>query len=358
MSRCLGAARYHRPRNHCPQRACLGLPADLARRLLAHRPSTASVRTAARLLAQRHRRHPCPGRSRHAPPDAADPAGPGLPGPFQRDPGRRREHRRHRRGRRRPRQRQPPEGHQRQPDTPRLGWQGLGDAAGPGRGRRHRLRPVHRRRHQLCAGHPHPAGRSRRRPVRAGLPDGAAPLPEPGRAPADPGVRLLLRPALPVPPGQPPHEQESGRSRRVHAGPARRPRRGRRPQGHQRRPDRRRCARHHAQAGRPRVLARLHHRGDQPTPLRLRPDLEHGGQERLHPAQVFPGAASRNGRRPRLALPAPSRRHGHRPLPAPVRASHTCRRGRRRRVAADVGHLPAHAQALPAEPAAGARPSR
>ncbi len=50
-----------------------------------------------------------------------------------------------------------------------------------------------------------------------------------GRAPADPGVRLLLRPALPVPPGQPPHEQESGRSRRVHAGPARRPRRGRRP---------------------------------------------------------------------------------------------------------------------------------
>ena len=45
-------------------------------------------------------------------------------------------------------------------------------------------------------------------------------------------LRLLLRPALPVPAGQPPGRAHGGRGRRLHAGPARRAGRLGRPRGH------------------------------------------------------------------------------------------------------------------------------
>src|SRR3984893_2462456 len=101
----------------------------------------------------------------------------------------------------------------------RLGRQGLGHGAGSaGRGRL-RVRAVHRRGHRLRAGHAdRPGARRRGRPPRPRLADGVAARGHWVGAPHRPGVRLLLRPALPVPLGEPARLAHRGRGRRMHAG--------------------------------------------------------------------------------------------------------------------------------------------
>ena len=189
------------------------------------------------------------------------------------------------------------------------GWAGkvwaMAEGA-PRRRRGYRLHPVHRRRHRLCARHARQAGGcgSRRR-VRAGVPDGAAAHRQPAGEAPRPGLRLLLRAAVPVPARQPAALADRGRSRRLHAGPRQRPGGGRRPGPDPRRADRRRRARQAAEAGGRALLARSHHRRTEPAALRpARRYLGHGRPQRLYPAALLARADCRGSARAGLAVPA------------------------------------------------------
>ena len=138
------------------------------------------------------------------------PADAGLPRQADGDSGRRRLGRRHRAGRgkagRRIRSALPgfdtarPSG----PAPGRLGGQGVGHGVRPGNGRPAGIRAVHRRGHQLRAGHAdRPGPRRGRRRLRPRLADGPAAHRDRLGAADRARVRVLLRPALPVPPGEP-----------------------------------------------------------------------------------------------------------------------------------------------------------
>ena len=86
------------------------------------------------------------------------------------------------------------------------------------------LRAVHRRRHRLAPGRaagPGPRGRGQR--PGPGLADGAAAHRDRVGAGGGPGVRVLLRPALPVPAGELDPVPHRGGGRRLHAGAPRGP---------------------------------------------------------------------------------------------------------------------------------------
>jgi len=213
-------------------RGRLGLPGPRARRVLADRPAASSARCRGRAVpvAGRGGGHPGPQRGRDAAGRTPHAARPGLPRRADRHPGRRLQHGRHRRGRGRTRPgagraagppRARPAGGGRHPAAARLGRQGLGHGPGPGRGRRpwsRGVRAVHRRRHRLggrrAAG---PGTRGRGGRPGSGLPDGVAADGDPVGTGRGPRVRVLLRPALPVPPGELAPVAHGGGRRRLHA---------------------------------------------------------------------------------------------------------------------------------------------
>ena len=224
MPRCAGADT--RRRLH-PRRDHLGVPAGRPRRLLATGQRLPYAAADPARVAERGRGRAGQERGRGAARHPADPARPGLPrgllgscsstttaptGPASRRPGRASADETGSR-----------DGYavvRRSPDPGRLGGQGVGHGSrgctpratpryvlftdadigyAPGDGRR--------------AG---PGGRGRR--PRAGVADGAAAGGHVLGAAAGPGVRLLLRPALPVPAGQQAGRAHGGRRGRMHAG--------------------------------------------------------------------------------------------------------------------------------------------
>ncbi len=255
----------------------------------------------------------------------------------------------------------------------RLGRQGLGHGAGPGRGghpvrrgARTWVRTVHRRRHRLGA--PGAARSGRRggggRPGPS-LPDGAAARRHRVGADRRPCLRLLLRPALSVPAGERPRVAYRGRGRGLHAGAPGGAAPVGRARADQRRAHRRRRAGADDQASGRTMLARAVHPGGQRPPVSAdRPPVADGGQVRLHPAELLPAAAARDGHRTAVSLCSAARRGDRRPGD-PGRGGLRGRgwpssaRGRSGpgRMGADVADLPAHAAAVPAVAAAGARPA-
>jgi hypothetical protein len=351
-------------------RARLGLPGHRARRVLADQPAAPPVPRCGRAgpVAGCGGGHPGPQRGRDAAGRAPHAARPGLPRRAHRRPGRRLQHGRHRRGRGRARTPAGPPGPDaagggRRAAAGRLGREGLGHGPGPGRRRVHgRLRAVHRRRHRLGGrGAAGPGARGRGGRPGPGLADGAAADGDRVGTGRRPGVRLLLRPAVPVPPGELAPVAHGRGGRRLHARAPRGPRAIRRAGPDQRRPHRRRGPGPGDQAPARALLARADHRRGQraPVPQARRPVAD-GGPVRLHPAAVLSLAAGRDRGRAGLRLPAAAGRGDRRAGgPAHDGGRDRARRARRRRrtggLGADVGQLPAHAAAVPAVAAARAR---
>ena len=206
----------------------VAVPGRRARRLLADQPAAAPGQRRAGRVAGRGGGRAGQERGRDAAGHAARAARPGLPRRADRHRGRRRQLRRHRRGRRADRGRGGPAaaGDLRRPAAGRraLGRQGVGHGPGPARGRSGPLRGVHRRRHRLGGAHAAPpGGRGRGRRPGPGLADGPAAHGHRLGARRGPRLRLLLRPALPVPAGERARLADGRRGGRLHAHPPRRP---------------------------------------------------------------------------------------------------------------------------------------
>ena len=181
-----------------------------------------------------------------------------------------------------------------------------------------------------------------------------------------PGLRVLLRPALSVPAGEHARLADGRGGRRLHAGAPRRTGEVRRSGADQGRPHRRRGPGPHDQAPAGPLLARVVPPGGQRAPVpRARQLVADGGQVRLRPAELLPGAAGRDDHRTAVPVPPAPGRGGHRARRPGVRRGRApgCRpggpRGRRGtgRLGAHVAQLPAHAAPVPAVAAARARPA-
>jgi hypothetical protein len=343
------------------RRGRLGVPGRRARRVLAdQRVAAPGCRRAGR-LAGRGGGRPGQERGRDAAGHAARAARPGLSGGAERHRRRRPQFRRHRRGRRRARGRAATAGDHGDAASGRLGRQGVGHDPGTRRDQGRGLRAVHRRRHRLGGGHAAPpGGRGRGGRPGPGLPDGAAADGHRLGACRGAGLRLLLRPALPVPAGEPARLGHGRRGRRLHAGAPRRAGAGGRPGPDRRRAHRRRGHGPPDQAAAGPLLARPVPPGGQRAPVpRAGQPVADGGQVRLHPAGLFPGAARRDAGRPAVPVRAapgrPDRRAGRRDRGRLGCLGRGCRGPGR--LGADVRQLPAHAAAVPAVAAAGAGPA-
>ncbi len=255
-----------------------------------------------------------------------------------------------------------------------MGGQGVGHGPGTRRGRplagcgrppgAGRLRAVHRRRYRLGYRHAaRPGGRGGGGRPGLGLADGAVADDDRLGARRGPGLRVLLRPALSVPAGERARLAYGRGGRRLHAGAPRRAGEVRRPGADQRRPHRRRGHGPHDQAPAGPLLARAVPPGGQrapvPGPGQLVAD---GGQVRLHPAELLPGAAGRDDHRAAVPLRRAPGRGGHRARRPAFRRAQDRPGGPRARhgpngLGAHVAQLPAHAAAVPAVAAACARPA-
>ncbi len=180
-----------------------------------------------------------------------------------------------------------------------------------------------------------------------------------------PGLRVLLRPAVSVPAGERARRADGRRGRRLHAGTPRRAGEVRRPGADRRCPHRRRGPGPHDQTPAGPLLARAVPPGGQRAPVpQARQLVADGGQVRLRPAELLPGAAGRDPARSAVPVrPAPGR-GGHRahcPAHRRVRGEQRVGGPGGRRgpggLGPHVAELPADAEAVPAVAAARARPA-
>lgn len=181
-----------------------------------------------------------------------------------------------------------------------------------------------------------------------------------------PGLRVLLRPALSVPAGERARLAHGRGGRRLHAGAPRCAGEVRRAGADRRRPHRRRGHGPHGQTPAGPLLARAVPPGGERAPVPWPGQLvADGGQIRLHPAELLPGAAGRDDHRAAVPLPPAPGRGGRRARHPALRRGRVlrCRAGGpgggrgAGGLGADVAQLPAHAEAVPAVAAARARPA-